>query len=179
MFPNWPRRAGLLRKGLPSILIQLCKRSVFKHFRQGVIRQSQEMRHIVGFHGSGKEISLPVAAPQVAQQVVLLACFDSFGNHIHLQSACQFDNGADNVKRLIAGDHARDKRAVDLEHIEWKRVQVIERTVPCSEIIHQQRDAKSVQASQHIHGCIEVGDQTGLCHLEAELAAGDAGPDEQ
>ena len=107
-------------------------------FRQDSARQAQHAAYCFCRRGTGKQKSLAESAAQLPQKVVLLACLNPFRHYVHSHHARQLHNGAHNLQRLVALGHARDKRAVDLEHVEGQRVQVVERTVARAEIVHQQ-----------------------------------------
>ena len=113
------------------------------------------------------------------QQTILFAGFDAFRDHVHPQHTSQFDDGAHDLERLVAFRHSAHERAVDLEHVERKGMEVVERTVAGAEIVHEQGDAESAQGAEHLHGRANVGDEAGLGHFETELAAGDAGFEQQ
>ena len=128
--------------------------------------------------GRAKRKPCPKRQPNCCSRV-LPARLDALRHHIHAQHTGQLDDGADDLKRLIALGHAPHKRAIDLEDVEWKGVQVVERAVAGAEVVHKQGDAKPAQAAQHFESGAHIGDQAGFGHLEAELPAGDAEAVEQ
>src|SRR5580658_3801853 len=118
--------------------------------------------------------SLAIAAAEIAKTIVLLQGFNAFGHHIHAEHAGQLADGFHDLQRLVAFGHPAYKRTIDLEHIEWKRVQVIERAVAGAEVVHEQRNAEAAQIAKDFECGGGVGHKAGLSHFEAELAAGDA-----
>jgi hypothetical protein len=130
-------------------------------------------------HGPCKEEALAVAAAHVAQQAVLFAGFDAFGDDVHAEGTGEFDDGANDLQGLIAFGHASHEGAVDFEDIEGKGVEVVERTIARAEVVHEKGDAEGAQAGEDVDGGVEVGNETGLGHFQTKLVAGYTGLQEQ
>lgn len=91
---------------------------------------SGQPQHVAdGFcrHGAREQESLSKSATQLPQKCILLLRLDSFRHNVHAQHARQLHDGAHNLQGLFASTrHARNKRAIDLKHVERKGVQVMQ-----------------------------------------------------
>ena len=160
--PEWTAAKGCCRIG-PRILpidspwlTGLSKSGLGPDLWQHASGKTQKLRDLGGFQRRREEKALAVTATQVAKQVILLWGFDSLCYNVHLEGPGQLDDGSHDLERLIALRHAAHKGAVDLEHVERERVQVIQRTIASAEIIHVQRDAELMQAVQHADRGAEI-----------------------
>ena len=75
------------------------------------------------------------------------------------------------LEGLLAFGNAADKGTIDLEDVEWERVQMIERAVTGPEVVHEQRDAKPAKAAKNLKRRVHIRNETGLGHLQAQLPA--------
>jgi hypothetical protein len=56
---------------------------------------------------------------------------------------------------------------------------IVEGAVAGAEVVHKEGDAEGAESVEDVDGGVEVGNDAGLSHFEAELMAGDAGLQEE
>ena len=77
------------------------------------------------------------------------------------------------IARTIAASSASpadvlDERAIDLQRVEREALEVVERAVACSEIVHGEREAEFLQRQQRASPCLDVLHQHAFGKLELE-----------
>ena len=93
-----------------------------------------------------------------AELVGLGRGFNSFGDGLEVQGLREVDDAADDIGDLRTRMDAADEAAVDLEDVDWHRLQVSQRRVSGTEIIDGHAHAQlpqSVQNLSHVPGVLD------------------------
>src|SRR5262249_56294990 len=104
--------------------------------RRGRTRAADEPRVGVDRGRPAHQVALDVVAGFAGQERQLVARLDAFGHHRHAQSARQADDGAHDGGRLRVAVDVGYEGAVDLDRVEWERLQVGQRRIAGAEIVH-------------------------------------------
>ncbi len=93
-------------------------------WRAAALARIQQVLRIGGRHRAGEQIALAQLAPGVAQQLALLAGFDTLRHTRHLQVLQQVDDGLHETEIARIHGHTGDERAIELHTLERQRPQV-------------------------------------------------------
>ena len=122
-----------------------------------------------------EQVALGVAAPGRAQQRELLHRFDALRDRAHAEAAAERDHAADDRGAIGAVVHFRHERAVDLDLVERKHLEIAERGIPGPEIVEHDRDAKLLELVKHRQVLGVLLQQHGFCDLELQPLGRNAG----
>lgn len=81
----------------------------------------------VGRHRPAEQIALDFVTAVLAQEVQLLMGFHAFGDHREVQAVGHGDDGAGDLRVLLAGRQAVDEGAVDLQDVDGELLEVVQR----------------------------------------------------
>src|ERR1700731_4027598 len=70
------------------------------------------------------EIALHRVAALVGEEAELLLGFHALGDDRHLEAVAKADHGSDDRRRLRIASEIDDESSVDLNLVEWKRLQI-------------------------------------------------------
>src|SRR5687768_2217327 len=93
-------------------------------------------------------IALAELARELLQPVHLIRGFDPFGGHVHRQAGGQRHDRANDLG-VAALVHAIDERAVDLDRLKGKVVQVAQGGIAHPEVVEAQLDPQRAQLAEH------------------------------
>jgi len=82
-------------------------------------------------------VSLRQVAAERPQTVQLLLGLDPLGHDLEPQAVGQRDGAGDDRRVAVVVSEAGDERAVDLEHVQGKIVQIAERRITGAEIVNR------------------------------------------
>src|SRR5882757_5714709 len=88
------------------------------------------------------EIALHCVAAFFRQETELFLGFDTLGDDRHFEAMAEIDDGANDRRRLRVPSEIHDKRAIDLDLVERERLQIAERGIAGTEIVHRYPHAK-------------------------------------
>ena len=103
--------------------------------------------------------------PQLRQ---LLRRLDAFGDDVQAEVVRERDDRADHFQAAILDFHAADERAIDLDRVGSKPMQITERGIAGAEIIEAPLDADGVHAPQRDLGGAHVSDEGALGDLQLQ-----------
>src|SRR5882757_2272122 len=98
-------------------------------------RSGDELRQCARRDGAGKQEALSLVALVGAQGACLLGGLDALGYDLESQVVAEGNDGADNGGVVGFGCHVLDKRAVDLQAVHGKALQVRQARIAGAEII--------------------------------------------
>src|ERR1035441_6364117 len=111
-------------------------------------------------------VALTIVAVQRLQFRELLLPLDAFGHHLHAQVLRQQQDSPDRIAGTVGFGHVDHERPVDLEDVEWKTAQALERGVSGSEVVDLQTHAQGFQAAQQACDGIHIVHQDALGDLQ-------------
>src|SRR6202043_1331549 len=109
--------------------------------------------------GPADEIALYRVAALIGEEAQLLLGFDALGDDRHLEAVAEADHRANDRRRLRIAPEIDDESAVDLDLVEWKRLQIAQRGISAAEIVHGNAHAERLQPPQQRQTAIEILDQ--------------------
>src|SRR5687767_11814416 len=128
-----------------------------------VLRQQMHRTRIVD--RMREQVALAVFATQHLKLLILFLGLDSFRDYFHTEVAgeCR-DCSHDGV--VAVGCEPGNKRAVDLQVVQWETVEITERRVACAEVVDTQLDAKRTQLLEHQRRSLSILHYHALRDLE-------------
>src|SRR5687767_8644541 len=120
-----------LRRGLP--------------FEPGALRENGA--RVIARQRPVEVIALAELARELLQPVHLVRGFDPFGGHVHRQAGGQRDDRADDLG-VTALVHSTDERAVDLDRLKRKVVEVAQGGIAHPEVVEAQLDAQGARSEE-------------------------------
>ena len=82
---------------------------------------------LAGRHRLAEQVALHLVAVVLAQEVELRLGLHALGDHRQAQAVGHGDDGAGDLRILLAAGHAVDEAAVDLQHVDGELLEVVER----------------------------------------------------
>src|SRR6185369_3352368 len=89
--------------------------------------------------------ALAVLALQQPKLLQLLLSLDTFSNNLHTEIACERNNRFHDLKVFISRIHTRNKRAIDLQSIDGKTIEITQRGISGAEIVDAQANAETAK----------------------------------
>jgi hypothetical protein len=111
---------------------------------------------------------LHFVAAFAGQRPELVVGLDTLGKHRQSQPMRKPDHGAHDRERAIGAAEACDERAVDLDPVEWQRLQIGQRGVSGAEIVQRDADTQNLQRIEDRGGARDVLDQYPLGNFQFE-----------
>ena len=96
-----------------------------------------------------EQISLHLVASGGLQEPLLHGRFDPLRSGLHLEAGGQAQNGVHDGHGLVAVEQVSDKRAVDLDAVEWKASEIGKRRIAGTEIVQRDAHAEFAKLVQH------------------------------
>jgi len=100
----------------------------------------QHRTQLSQWHRATEQVALNEIAAQAFEKIVLLEGFDSFGDHLQMQAVGHDDDGLDDFHVLCGFGNVLDKRAVDLQRVQRKALEVGQGRITGAEVIDRQGD---------------------------------------
>src|SRR3954447_8261220 len=122
-----------------------------------------------------QEISLHRVAADVGQKCQLLLGFHTLRYDGHFEPVAETNDGPDDRGRLRVASEIDDERAVDLDLVERKRLQIAQGGIAATEVVHGYPNAKRLKPPQQREATIEIVDQHALGDLQFEPARRESG----
>ena len=142
--------------------------------RRTSLRAERLVGHEQFLDGPGRqrtreEEALGVRAPEALQLARLHVALDSFGDHAGVERSGQRQDALDDG-RTVGEQQALHERAVDLERVDRKLVQVAQRRIAGPEVVEIDFHAEVAQLAEQLRGLVGAVHQRGLRDFEAEVA---------
>ncbi|MNJ48308.1 hypothetical protein D3C77_434980 [compost metagenome] len=104
------------------------------------------------------QIPLIQITPQPLQKLQLLRQLHPFGNHRQIQAPGHGYNGADDLRIVGVLRRIAHKRLVDLQRIHRQALEVGQRRIPGTEIIHGKAHPITLELTHLVDGVFQVLD---------------------
>jgi hypothetical protein len=128
---------------------------------------------VLDLERAGEIVALQLVATVPQEERELRFGLDPLGHHSQPHAVGKVDDG-DGERGVVRVAHdVPDERAVDLEHVEGKPLQVGEAGVAGPEIIHGEVHAERFQLVQHLHRLLRVAHQQRLRELQLQVPGRD------
>ncbi len=89
---------------------------------------------------------------QLFQHRDLLNCLYALSDNVQAKVVGHGKNGSRNLHAFSVVPHVADERAIDLEGVERKTVELTQRRIARAEVVDSQLDAQGFDVLQHFHG---------------------------
>src|ERR1700716_2957209 len=122
-----------LKQSLAGLARRLHRSSAGAANQRGVLPDRQRF---------AEEIALHRVAALVGEEAELLLGFPALRDDRHFEAVAKADDGAHDRGRLRIASEIDDESAVDLDLVERKRLQIAERGIARSEIVHRDAPAE-------------------------------------
>src|SRR5690606_38379294 len=123
--------------------------------------------------------ALHLVASRDRHALELLEAFDALGHGPDAERLRQFRYGTDDRPRVVPVRHLADDRLVDLDLVEGKGAQVVERRETGAEVVENQAHAKILEAIEDFDGARLGFAKHGFVDLDLEPARIEAGRGER
>ena len=123
----------------------------------------------MGRFGAAVRVTLCLGAAHLAQELVLWASFDAFGDCFQVQAMGEVDDGLDQLRITVVGAQPGHEALVDLDDIEGEAPQVAEAGPPRTEVVEGEGDAEVLQFVEAAPGARPGGYESGLGDLDAHV----------
>ena len=99
----------------------------------------------------------------------------SVNGHLHVQGVGHRHHRVDDFGIVVVGAEHAHERSIDLEHVEWKAMQIAQGRVSGPEVVHVNLNLQILQARKHFGNRLRVLHDRALGDLEVQAASGYAG----
>src|SRR5882757_1410728 len=125
-----------------------------------------------GFEGRGstEEVALQFVALELTQELRLVLCLHTLGDHLNIERMPKRDDGRDDDLAFRILRHAVDEGAVDLQRGDREPGQVAERGVTSAEIVHYDVHARITQGLEPWNALADVPHDEALRDLQVQPA---------
>ena len=113
-----------------------------------------------------KKVSLPFGTALLLQEVQLLGCLHPLGNDAVIQAETDIDHGAEDCGPFSGCRNLVDKRAVNLQSVQRKSLQIAEARVPDAKIVHGKLHPDGFQRVQNPYSGLGVSHQHSFGQLQ-------------
>ena len=115
-------------------------------------------------------VALQLLASQLAEKLGLKLRLDAFSRTLHTKRPCQPDHGLRDFLTVAPRFDVADKTAIDLDPVERKRAQMVERRKPGSKVIQRDAHTQRSQLMKAAQGKLLVAHQRRFRDLKLEPA---------
>ncbi len=123
--------------------------------------------------GSSQEVALRFGRAKFLHQVELVLGLDAFRRRADAQAVGELDDGPDDGPAIVTVDRFADEDLVDLDLVEGKAAQIVERGEAHAEIVEIDPDADRLKTPELREGRLVAAQQRGFGDLELEPASGE------
>src|ERR1044072_4669911 len=118
------------------------------------------------FERLGEQEALPILALQRPKLIQLLFTLDTFTDKLHSEIPCERNDRFHDLQVLISRIHARNKRAIDLQRIDRKTIEITQRRISGAEIVDAQAHAETAKLRQRNRSKLRILHHHRLCNLQ-------------
>src|SRR5579863_7356149 len=97
----------------------------------------------------------------------LICSFGTFCDDTQSEVMSKHHYSCDNFT-IVVDVHIRDKRAVNLESIDWEATKVVQGRVSCSEVVYAQTNTKSFKIRKNAPSFLNVGHGHGFGKFQVQ-----------